>query len=165
VRVAAVVLATLASIMACRLPVTAPSDHTGIFASTDEGSPCWATRRTWTGEYGQELFTSDDLTEIAKPDCFPLLSTGGVLGWNFNLRLPRPGTFHLEFLEVRPPVEFSASLKTCGCAETCAGAQIFGLGKGTAWTRELPVGSYCLTVFPPDPQPDDVVVTVFATRP
>ena len=140
---------------ACRSPVQI----------VEPASACSRLRESYPSRHGLILFAETTATVSSIPWCFPATKGFGVIGYNLNIALARPGVFSLVLSDIRPPTRFHLITIAGGCAEDNTGKRHVNLGTGTEWVLTLAEGNHCFSLFKAENQAKDVWFTLTATRP
>ena len=82
-----------------------PSSHSSRSTSHSE---CARLRTSYPSQHGLVLFSDPSMVTAAIPWCFPGTAGRGVIGYNVNIPIPRPGTLLLALSDIRPPTRFAA---------------------------------------------------------
>jgi len=153
--VLAAALLVFCGLTACRIPVH-PIEPT---------SACSRLRGAYPSEHGLILFPDTTTTTASIPWCFPAAKGSGLIGYNVNIPIARPGVFSFTLSDIRPPTRFKLTTIAGGCAEDNTGKSYVGLGTGTEWALTLAPGNHCFTLMKAENKAEDVWFTLTATRP
>lgn len=131
----------------------------------DPDSECAHLRASFPSQHGLILFSDTSTTTKAIPWCFPGTAGYGVIGYNVNISVSRPGTLLLVLSDIRPPTQFAAVSTEGTCWGDSTGKMIVRLGHGTQWSMPVVPGDYCISLITAERTSEDVWFTLTATRP
>ncbi|MGV8075319.1 MAG: hypothetical protein AB2L11_12275 [Syntrophobacteraceae bacterium] len=131
----------------------------------DPTSACAGLRTSYPSEHGLVLFSDMSATTKSIPWCFPGSSGFGVLGYNINIPISRPGVFSLVLSDIRPATQFALVGIDGSCSGDNTGKSYVRHGYGTQWSMSVSPGNYCFTLIKADHEEDDVWFKLTATRP
>ena len=128
-------------------------------------SECARLRTSYPSQHGLILFSDPSTVTRAIPWCFPRTEGRGVIGYNVNVPVFRPGTLLLVLSDIRPPTQFAAVSTDATCWGDATGKKIARLGYGTQWSMPVVPGDYCISLITVEKTSADVWFTLAATRP
>lgn len=128
-------------------------------------SECARLRTSYPSQHGLILFSDPSMVTAVIPWCFPGTAGMGVIGYNVNIPISRPGTLLLALSGIRPPTQFAAVSNEGTCWGNNTGKKIVRLGYGTQWSMPVAPGDYCISLITAEKTTEDVWFTLTATRP
>jgi len=127
-------------------------------------SDCARLRSSYPSDYGLMMFRDSAAAVESIPWCFPKTAGFGVIGYNVNIPIPRPGTLSISITDVRPPVAFAAASMEGTCASSTSDT-VVRLGSGTRWSMPVSSGNYCISLVTVGKAAGDVWFTLTVERP
>lgn len=126
---------------------------------------CARLRTSYPSQHGLMLFSDSSTATKAIPWCFPGTAGMGVIGYNVNIQVSRPGTILLILSDIRPLTQFAAVSTEGTCWGDATGKKIVQLGYGTQWSMPVAPGDYCISLMTAEKNSEDVWFTLTVTRP